>query len=128
MLLLGVTLMHGGGFYGFGLFPVILIAIVLRRVVFRGYHSSRHSRHYRRSSRYVEDSRYSGEPERKAPKKVPEEMLKAAREVLDKLDWEIRLLERQRLDADSLEEREKIELDIKQKKDEYRAVVERLDL
>ena len=123
--------MHGGGFYvgGFyGIFPVIFIAFVLMRVFSRGYHPSRHNRHYRRSSRYVEDSQYSVEAEPEDPKKVPEEMLKAAREVLDKLDWEIRLLERQRFDADSSEEKEKIELEIKRKKDEYRAVVERLDL
>ena len=68
--------------------------------------------------------------ERKPPQrrgKVPEELKKAGREILDNLDWDIRLLEKRRLDEDDPVEYEKIELELKRKKEEYQTVVERLD-
>lgn len=122
--------MHGGfGFFGF--VPVLFIVFIFARIFLRGGRSSYHRGRFRpRTHRFFEE-KDKQEPELKEPKEykeLPKEMLEAAREVLDKLDWEIRLLERQRLDTGSAEERSKIDLELKKKKDEYRAVVEKLDL
>ncbi len=59
---------------------------------------------------------------------MPEEILQAGQDVLENLDWEIRFLEKQRLSTHEPEELAKIEADLKRKKADYRAVVERLDM
>ena len=46
--------------------------------------------------------------------------------MLENLDWEIRLLEKQRIEATDSKERRKIEENITRKKEEYRTTVERL--
>ncbi len=108
----------GGSLFGFfWIFPFLGFAAFLVMMFLRGRHSSSSHR----------DSHYFEKKHTKVQREIPAEMLKAGRDVLDNLDWEIRLLEKQRLDANSSKEKEKIELELKGKKADYRAVIERLE-
>ena len=57
---------------------------------------------------------------------IPEELKKAGQQVLENLDWEIRLLEKQLLDVKDRKERQQIEKNLKRKKEEHKTTVERL--
>ncbi|MCF6335817.1 MAG: hypothetical protein L3J12_08755 [Spirochaetales bacterium] len=80
------------------------------------------------SSSFDNSSHYFEKKHAKEPRAIPEEIRQAGQDVLDNLDWEIRLLEKQRLDTDNRKEKEKIELELKGKKADYRSVIERLEL
>ena len=59
--------------------------------------------------------------------KIPEELKEAGRQVLENLDWEIRFLEKQRVEVENPQEKKKIEADLKRKREEYQATVDRLE-
>ncbi len=109
----------GGNFFGlFWIFPLLGFSAFLLVLFLRGRSSSS-----ARSHSHQVENRKTGEQ-----RKIPEEIRQAGKDVLDNLDWEIRLLEKQRLDTESSKEREKIEVELKDKKNQYRTVVERLEL
>ncbi|MBF0236555.1 MAG: hypothetical protein HQM12_02520 [SAR324 cluster bacterium] len=60
--------------------------------------------------------------------KIPEELKQAGLQVLDSLDWDIRFLEKQRLEETDPIKRQELEEKLKQKKAEYHTTVERLNL
>ena len=62
---------------------------------------------------------------KKSSAQIPEELKAAGRQVLDNLDWEIRMLEKQRLETTDSKVRKDIEKDLKRKKEEHSATVER---
>jgi len=62
------------------------------------------------------------------PDKIPGELKEAGRQVLENLDWETRFLERQRLEVKDPKERKKIEEELRHKREEYQATVNRLEL
>ena len=59
---------------------------------------------------------------------VPEDLQKAGQQILDNLDWDIRFLERQCLEVTDPNERKKLEVELRAKREEYFTVVERLEL
>jgi hypothetical protein len=60
--------------------------------------------------------------------KIPEELKKAGQQIVDNLDWDIRLLEKQCLDVSDPKERKNLEEELRSKREEYRSVIDRLDL
>ena len=66
------------------------------------------------------------QPVGKNAAQIPEELKKAGQQVLDNLDWEIRLLEKQRIEATD-DKRKEIEANLKRKKEEYQATIDRLE-
>ncbi len=105
----------GGGF--FWIFPLAGFSIFLIMLFLRGRHSSSGYTHRRR------------EQEKKpVQREVPEEIKKAGVDLLEKLDWEIRFLEKEHLETDDSVETARIERELKEKKADYKAVVDRLNL
>ncbi|MGK5093192.1 hypothetical protein WDW89_14400 [Deltaproteobacteria bacterium TL4] len=64
----------------------------------------------------------------KASGKIPEELKQAGLRVLDSLDWDIRFLEKQRLEATDPKKRQELDAQLNRKREEYHATAERLDL
>jgi len=62
----------------------------------------------------------------KPTEEISDEVWKAGQNALENLDWEIRFLEKQIGDTNDPKEREKAELELKRKREEYHNVVERL--
>jgi hypothetical protein len=63
-----------------------------------------------------------------SPTQVPEELKQAGQQVLDSLDWDIRLLEKELATATDTKNRREIETELQQKRDEYQTTVNRLGL
>lgn len=59
---------------------------------------------------------------------IPKELKEAGQQILENLEWEIRFLEKQRIETEEPQEREEIEKLLRQKKQEYQATVDRLEL
>lgn len=59
--------------------------------------------------------------------RIPEELKRAGQQVLENLDWEIRFLEKQRLEVTDVKERQEIDEKLTQKREEYHTTVERLE-
>ncbi|MCI0528323.1 MAG: hypothetical protein L0Y56_12860, partial [Nitrospira sp.] len=59
--------------------------------------------------------------------KIPQALKEAGWQVLENLDWEIRFLEKQCLEVEDPKERKKIQVELKRKREEYRATVDRLE-
>lgn len=59
---------------------------------------------------------------------IPEELKQAGQQVLESLDWEIRLLEGQITAIDDPKKRQEIEKELRRKRDEYQTTVNRLEL
>jgi len=56
---------------------------------------------------------------------VPEELRGKAREMMEGIDWDIRLLEGQLEAEKDKEERKKIQREIEEKRQQYRSIVDR---
>ena len=118
-------MMHGPWmfFRFFWIFPLVLIVIFLIRTLVK-------------RRRLSDSAKVSSLPEKeketpsgKIPSgKIPEELKEAGRQVLENLDWEIRFLEKQRVEVENPQEKKKIEADLKRKREEYQATVDRLEL
>ena len=61
-------------------------------------------------------------------KQIPEELKQAGQQVLDNLDWDIQLLEKELATVTDTKKRREIEADLQQKRNEYQATVARLGL
>lgn len=59
--------------------------------------------------------------------KVPEALKEAGLQVLEQLDWDIRFLEKQRLETKDPQERQALDKQLQQKRDDYHATVKRLE-
>ena len=100
---------------GMGIF-LILVFLVVRRLLGSAKQSSLPEQEQHR-------------PSQKLPSgKIPEELKEAGQQVLENLDWEIRLLEKQRVEVENPKERKNIEEELRRKREEYQATVDRLEL
>lgn len=118
-------MMHGPwmSFRFFWIFPLVFLVIFLIRT-FLG-----------KRRRLSDSAKVSSLPEKEkqAPSgkipsgKIPEELKEAGQQVLENLDWEIRFLEKQRLEVETPKEQKKIEAELKRKREEYQATVDRLE-
>jgi hypothetical protein len=63
-----------------------------------------------------------------SPTQIPEELKQAGQQVLDNLDWDIQLLEKELTTVTDTKKRQKIEANLQQKRGEYQATIERLGL
>lgn len=117
-------MMHGPWmfFKFFGIFPLVGIGILLAL----GFLVARRFLGSAKQSSLPEQGQQR--PSQKMPSaNIPEELKQAGQQVLENLDWEIRFLEKQRLEVDSPEERRDIEAELRRKRDEYQATIERLE-
>lgn len=112
--------MNGMSFSFFWIVPLVCIGFfVIRKFVFKG------------RAQQGDRNALSGKENppsfsKSTSANIPEELKQAGQQVLENLDWEIRLLEKQRIEATDSKERRKIEENITRKKEEYRTTVERL--
>ena len=114
-------MMNGMSFNFFWIIPLVCIGVfVIRKLLFKG----RDQQGEKDASLPQNGNRSSFNKSTSA--QIPEELKQAGRQVLENLDWEIRLLEKQRLEATDSKERQEIEENLTRKKEEYRATVERL--
>jgi len=110
-------------FFRFGwIFPLVGMGIVLilafliaRRLLGPAKHSSFPKQEQQRPSQKLPSGR------------IPKELKEAGLQVLEHLDWEIRFLEKQRIEAEEPTERKKIEAELQRKREEYQATVDRLE-
>jgi len=118
-------MMHGmhDGFMFFNLFWLVLLLAVGILAGLAGIAIKRLSGSPRTTS-LSENSPLPG----KAPTggKLPEEFKKSGAQILEQLDWDIRFLEKQRLEANVPAERRRLDEELKVKREEYQTVVERL--
>ena len=61
-------------------------------------------------------------------KQIPEELKQAGQQVIDNLDWDIQLLEKELATVTDTKKRREIEAELQQKQNEYQATVARLGL
>jgi hypothetical protein len=66
--------------------------------------------------------------EKRSSGSIPEGLKQAGQQVLEGLDWEIRLLERQQATIEDPRKRQEIEEELQRKRDEYQTTVNRLEL
>ncbi len=99
---------------GMGIF-LLLLFLVVRRVL----GPARRSSLPKQEQQPLSGRKFSG--------KIPEELKEAGVRVLENLDWEIRFLEKQRIEAQTPEERQNIEAKLTRKREEYQATVDRLE-
>lgn len=114
-------MMSGISFNFFWIIPLVCVGIfVIRKFLLKGGEVRREEE----SSLPKQENRSSFD--KKSSAHIPKELRQAGQRVLDGLDWEIRLLEKQHMEATDSKERRVIEENLKRKKEEYRATVERL--
>jgi hypothetical protein len=115
-------MMHGMPFRFFWIIPLAFLAIFLiRTFLFK-----------RGKLRSAQESTLPKEDHQTTSKKtlsgpIPDELRQAGQQVLENLDWEIRLLEKQRLEAADTQARQEIEEKLKRKREEYHATADRLE-
>jgi hypothetical protein len=63
-----------------------------------------------------------------SPTQVPEELQQAGKQVIDNLDWDIQLLEKELTTATDTKKSREIEAELQQKRNEYQTTVDRLGL
>ncbi len=117
-------MMHGPWMFSrfFGIFPLvgmgiflIVVFLIIRRVLGPAKQSSFPEQQQQRPSQKI------------PPGKIPKELKEAGLQVLETLDWEIRFLEKQRLEEENPAAREKIEAELQHKREEYQTTVDRLE-
>lgn len=112
-------MINGMSFNFFWLMPLVCIGIfIIRKVLLRG-------REPKSENKISLPKREQPRFERTPSVEMPEELKQAGRQVLDGLDWEIRLLEKQHLEATNSKGRQEIIENLKRKREEYQATVER---
>jgi hypothetical protein len=73
-------------------------------------------------------SKPSPHPKETSQHAIPEALKQAGQQVLENLDWEIRLLERQQTIVSDSKERQALKQELQQKRVEYQATIDRLQL
>lgn len=117
-------MMHGPWMFGrfFWIIPLMFFGFFLLRTFLQRRSLSGRTQEHTLSAQKPQTA-----DEKTVSDKVPEALKEAGLQVLEQLDWDIRFLEKQRLETEDSKERQALDEQLQQKRDEYHATVKRLE-